>query len=139
VLEDSPCPVVVEYSGELGTDPSDWAALLPPTARLAVDDAGAGYDSLALVEKLRPRYMKLDRTTVTGIEIDAARQAFVGTLVSFAEQHDCDVIAEGIESEAEREALREAGVRYGQGYLIGRPVPIERIAGAARGADELAR
>ena len=131
VLEESPCPVVVEYSGDIDSDPSEWAALLPATASLAVDDAGAGYDSLALIEKLKPRFMKLDRTTVTGIGIDAARQAFVGTLVTFAEQHGCDVIAEGIESEAEREALREAGVRYGQGYLIGRPVPIERIAAGA--------
>jgi EAL domain-containing protein (putative c-di-GMP-specific phosphodiesterase class I)/cellulose synthase/poly-beta-1,6-N-acetylglucosamine synthase-like glycosyltransferase len=139
VLAESPCPVVVEYSGDLGSDPLDWAAMLPATARLAVDDAGAGYDSLALVEKLKPRFMKLDRTTVTGIEIDAARQAFVGTLVTFAEQHGCDVIAEGIESDAERDALREAGVRYGQGYLIGRPVPIERIASDAGSSGELAR
>ena len=70
--------------------------------------------------------MKLDRTTVTGIEIDAARQAFVRTLVTFAEQHGCRVIAEGVETDAEREALHDAGVHLAQGYLLGRPVPVDR-------------
>jgi len=70
-----------------------------------VDDAGAGYDSLALVEALRPAFMKLDRTTVTGIEIDAARQAFVGSLVRFAEEHGCQVIAEGVETDGELIAM----------------------------------
>ena len=62
-------------------------ATLPPHVLVAIDDAGAGYDSLTLVDSLRPAFMKLDRTTVTGIAIDAARQAFVGTLVAFAEEH----------------------------------------------------
>ncbi len=120
-LSEAPRPVVVELVGDAGTDPGDWTFVLPPNARLAVDDAGAGYDSLAIVETLRPSFMKLDRTTVTGIEIDAARQAFVGTLVAFAEEHGCEVVAEGVETEGERQALRAAGVRLGQGYLLGRP------------------
>lgn len=65
--------------------------------------------------------MKLDRTTVTGIAIDAARQAFVGTLVAFAEEHGCQVIAEGVETDEERWSLADAGVHLGQGYLLGRP------------------
>ncbi len=126
LLSGAPCPVVVEYAADGVTDPAEWVALLPENVLVAVDDAGAGYDSLALLENLRPSFMKLDRTTVTGIEIDAARQAFVRTLVTFAEDHGCEVIAEGVETVAEREALRDAGVQFAQGYLLGRPVPVDR-------------
>ena len=132
VLAGAPCPVVVEYSADGVTDPRSGSRPSRATCSVAVDDAGAGYDSLALLENLRPSYMKLDRTTVTGIEIDAARQAFVRTLVTFAEQHGCRVIAEGVETEAERAALHDAGVHLAQGYLLGRPVPVDRT-------DELTR
>jgi EAL domain-containing protein (putative c-di-GMP-specific phosphodiesterase class I)/cellulose synthase/poly-beta-1,6-N-acetylglucosamine synthase-like glycosyltransferase len=128
VLAEAPCPVVVEYSADGVTDPAEWVATLPANVMVAVDDAGAGYDSLALLEHLRPSFMKLDRTTVTGIEIDAARQAFVRTLVTFAEENGCRVIAEGVESDAEREALHDAGVHLAQGYLLGRPVPVDRTS-----------
>ncbi len=102
-------------------DPIEWAATMPPNVTLAVSDAGGDYDSLALVDSLQPAFMKLDRTTVTGIAIDAARQALVGTLVVFAEEHGCQVIAMGVETDEERWVLVEAGVHLGQGYLLGRP------------------
>jgi EAL domain-containing protein (putative c-di-GMP-specific phosphodiesterase class I)/cellulose synthase/poly-beta-1,6-N-acetylglucosamine synthase-like glycosyltransferase len=132
-LAGAPCPVVVEYSNDGVTDPAAWVATLPENVLVAVDDAGVGYDSLALLENLQPSFMKLDRTTVTGIEIDAARRAFVGTLAAFAEEHGCEVIAEGIETEAERIALKEAGVQLGQGYLLGRPAPIAQAIEHDRG------
>ncbi len=132
VLGDAPCPVVVECSADPSMDPVALASSLPPGVMLAVDDAGAGYDSLALVEQLRPSFVKLDRTTINGIDIDAARQAFVGTLVSFAEGHGCRVIAEGVENDAQRDALRDAGVHLGQGYLFGRPMPVERTGELAK-------
>ncbi len=132
-LDGAPCPVVVEYSNDGVTDPAEWVATLPENVLVAVDDAGVGYDSLALLENLQPSFMKLDRTTVTGIEIDAARRAFVGTLAAFAEEHGCEVIAEGIETESERIALKEAGVQLGQGYLLGRPAPIAQAVEPDRG------
>ncbi len=52
---------------------------------------------------------------------------FVKSLVSFADQHSCKVIAEGVETEAEQDALRSAGVHLAQGYFVGRPVPIDRM------------
>jgi EAL domain-containing protein (putative c-di-GMP-specific phosphodiesterase class I) len=51
-------------------------------------------------------------------------------LAEFAREHDCRVIAEGIETEAERDALRDAGVDLGQGYFLGRPVPVDRTSEA---------
>jgi EAL domain-containing protein (putative c-di-GMP-specific phosphodiesterase class I) len=134
LLDPAPCPVVVEYANDGVTDPAEWVATLPDHVLVAVDDAGVGYDSLALLENLKPAFMKLDRTTVTGIEIGAARRAFVGTLAAFAEEHGCEVIAEGIETEAERTALEEAGVQLGQGYLLGRPAPVGTAFDPSSGA-----
>jgi EAL domain-containing protein (putative c-di-GMP-specific phosphodiesterase class I)/cellulose synthase/poly-beta-1,6-N-acetylglucosamine synthase-like glycosyltransferase len=127
-LAEAPARLVVECTTTVDLDPTEWLDALPDDVMVAVDDAGAGYDSLALVEQLRPSFLKLDRTTVTGIEIDAARQAFVRTLVAFAEEHGCQVIAEGVETEGERDALADAGVHFAQGYLLGRPVPVERVS-----------
>lgn len=120
-LASAPRPVVVELALDGEHDPSAWTAMMPPQVRIAVDDAGVGDDSLELVASLRPSFVKLDRTTVTGIEIDAARLDFVGTLVALAEHHRCTVVAEGVETEGERAALLDAGVQLGQGYLLGRP------------------
>jgi len=128
LVRSAPCQVVIELPGN-----DETAALLAgPLSQLhgvlvAIDDAGAGYESLSRIEQLRPAFMKLHRDAVTGIENDSARQAFVKTLVTFAESHDCTIIAEGVETEAERDALQAAGVRVGQGYFVGRPVPIDRM------------
>ena len=59
---------------------------------------------------------------------DPARRALLTALVPFAEERDCQVIASGVETAAERDALRSCGVRLGQGYFLGLPAP------AARGA-----
>src|SRR6202008_1656301 len=99
-----------------------------PNVMFAIDDAGAGYESLSRIERLRPSFLKLHRDAVTGLDNDAAGKMFVKSLVAFADQHSCQVIAEGVETAAERDALRNAGVHLGQGYFVGRPVPIDRMA-----------
>ena len=73
--------------------------------------------------------MKLDRTTVDRHRASTppARRS-CSTLVTFADDHGCEVIAEGVETEAERDALRDAGVHLGQGYFVGRPVPVDRCS-----------
>lgn len=58
---------------------------------------------------------------VRGVDADPARQAMVTGLVHFARQTGCRIIAEGIETEAEKETLARLGVHLGQGYLLGRP------------------
>ena len=120
----APCPLVVDL-GELAM--VDETLPQFPGLTYAIDDAGAGYESLASIERLRPSFFRLHRDAVSGIEHDVARQAFVTTLTRFAEDHGCQVIGEGIESEAELDALRAAGVHLGQGYFTGRPVPIGRM------------
>jgi EAL domain-containing protein (putative c-di-GMP-specific phosphodiesterase class I)/CheY-like chemotaxis protein len=93
-------------------------------ADLAVDDAGAGYASLRHILELRPTFAKLDVSLVRGIDVDELRQALVAGFVYFAVRSHCHLIAEGVESENEAEALRRLGVEFGQGYLFGRPEPI---------------
>jgi PAS domain S-box-containing protein len=116
----------------------DYAAIRSALERmgdetsLAVDDAGAGFSSLRHIIELSPRFVKLDMRLVRGVDTDAARQALIAGMVHFANETGCVLVAEGIETEAERRALRRLGVSFGQGYLLGRPAPAEVLAGGRR-------
>jgi EAL domain-containing protein (putative c-di-GMP-specific phosphodiesterase class I) len=118
-------PVVLELTEQVDFD--DYARLrgavdlLDPPAMLAVDDAGAGYASLRHVLELRPDFVKLDPGFVHDIDRDETRQAMVAGMVHYAAENDTRLIAEGIETEAERRTLLRLGVRLGQGYLLGVP------------------
>ena len=68
--------------------------------------------------------IKLDRTLTNEVHTDNARQALVLALVAFGSQIGAAVVAEGVESEEQLEALRQSGVRFGQGYFLGRPKPL---------------
>lgn len=103
---------------------------LGPGLRWSVDDAGSGWSSLRHVFALRPHFVKLDRSWVSGIDSDRARQALLLGVGRFVEELDGDLIAEGIETEAELEALRSLGIRYGQGYLLGKPASVDEAAAA---------
>jgi EAL domain-containing protein (putative c-di-GMP-specific phosphodiesterase class I)/DNA-binding response OmpR family regulator len=94
------------------------------TVRLAVDDAGAGYASLRHILELGPTFAKLDVSLVRGIDQDPLRQALAAGLVHFAARGGCQLIAEGVETQAEATTLENLGVHFGQGYLFGRPEPI---------------
>jgi EAL domain-containing protein (putative c-di-GMP-specific phosphodiesterase class I)/DNA-binding NarL/FixJ family response regulator len=118
-------PLVLELTEH---DPiSDYAAVrnalrrLGADVRVSVDDAGAGYASLHHILALEPQYVKLDRGWVTGIATDPPRQALVAALDGFARRLGCTLIAEGIETEEEAQALEVLGVGLGQGWLLGRP------------------
>ena len=89
--------------------------------RLAVDDCGAGYASLRHVLMCRPDLLKLDMALVRDVDRDAVRQSLLRAVVDFAGSASIGVIAEGVETEEERTALRGLGVPLLQGYLIGRP------------------
>jgi EAL domain-containing protein (putative c-di-GMP-specific phosphodiesterase class I) len=102
----------------------DAIAGIGGSLRWAVDDAGAGYANLRHILELRPQFVKLDRALVTGITLDPARQALVVGLLHFSEALGATIIAEGIETEAERLALQGLGVTIGQGFLFGLPARI---------------
>nr|WP_275957875.1 EAL domain-containing protein [Rhabdochromatium marinum] len=89
--------------------------------RVALDDLGAGYGSLTLLERLHPDIVKFDRELITEIDHSPSRQAIVTALVGMARQLGIATVGEGVETRAEWEWLREAGVDYVQGFLFARP------------------
>jgi EAL domain-containing protein (putative c-di-GMP-specific phosphodiesterase class I) len=96
--------------------------------RLAVDDAGAGYAGLHHILELRPDLIKLDMGLTRDVDCDPARQALAAALVAFARDTGSEIIAEGVETQAELDALRALGVGLAQGYLLGRPMPLAALA-----------
>ncbi|WP_436525391.1 EAL domain-containing protein [Actinoplanes sp. HUAS TT8] len=126
LLAEAKRPLVVEVAG--ATPPQ-----LGGGVRIAIDDLGAGYETLARIESQRPAFLKLGLDTLQGLENETARQAAIRTLVEFAEQHGCTVIAEGIETAAQRDALVACGVPFGQGFYLGKPVPVERVLAGVGG------
>jgi EAL domain-containing protein (putative c-di-GMP-specific phosphodiesterase class I)/CheY-like chemotaxis protein len=120
--------VILELTENVPID--DYAAIREQLAALnirgiAVDDAGAGYAGLRHMLELRPAYAKLDMSLVRGIDTDAVRQAMAAGLQYFALRTGCQLIGEGVESEAEAAMLRRLGVELAQGFLFGRPAAVD--------------
>ena len=100
------------------------AALAPlreQGAKVAVDDTGAGFASLRHILDLAPDIIKIDIGITRGVDSDPSRAAIVTMLVTFAERMGIRIVAEGVETEAERDTMLELGAVHGQGYLFGRP------------------
>jgi len=93
--------------------------------RVAIDDAGAGFASLRHALRLDPHVLKVDISLVRDIDTDRARRALASGLIRFAEEMDISIVAEGIETQAELDTLLSLGVRYGQGYFLAHPAPID--------------
>ncbi len=95
--------------------------------RLAIDDAGAGFASLRHILDLNPDLIKLDISLVRSIDTDPARHALAAGLTTFAQEIGAEIVAEGIETREELDALCDLGVHYGQGYYLARPAPLEEL------------
>ncbi len=95
-------------------------AMVELGCRIAVDDVGSGYSNLETAIELSPDFLKVDRTLIHQIHDDPQKQEILRGLVRLGQKMKAAIIAEGIESEDERTALRQLGVGYGQGYAIGR-------------------
>jgi EAL domain-containing protein (putative c-di-GMP-specific phosphodiesterase class I) len=95
--------------------------------RLAVDDLGSGYSGLASFACLEPDFVKLDRGLIHGIDREPVKKKVVGSIVSVSRDLGVTVIAEGIETAAERDAAAEAGADLLQGFFFRRP---EELRGA---------
>lgn len=106
--------------------------------RLSVDDAGSGWASMRHVFSLTPDFVKLDRMWVSRIDTDRARQALLLGMSRFVAELNGSMVAEGIESRSELDALRSLGISFGQGYLLGRPAPVEEFAGLDPRTDLIA-
>ncbi|MEX2659498.1 MAG: EAL domain-containing protein [Acidimicrobiales bacterium] len=117
VLEVTEHAVVDDYDGLTEA----LGALQARGVRLAVDDAGAGYASLRHILMLNPHFIKLDMSITRDIDSDVARAALAAALVHFGHRTGSRLIAEGVETASELEAVKALGVHAAQGYILGRP------------------
>lgn len=97
--------------------------------KLAVDDFGAGHSSLAYLVTLKVDRLKLDRRFVAGIETSFQNQEIVGAMAGLGRALSMDIVAEGVETAEEAATLRDLGCPAAQGYFLGRPMPVDAIAG----------
>ncbi len=95
--------------------------------RLSVDDFGTGLSSMARLRDLPIDEVKIDRSFITGMDQDTTRYRFVAGVLAFADRLGITVVAEGIEREAERDALTDLGCHRAQGFLFSKAVPAEVI------------
>jgi EAL domain-containing protein (putative c-di-GMP-specific phosphodiesterase class I) len=98
--------------------------------RLAVDDLGAGYAGLTSFAALNPHVVKLDMSLVRGADSEPVKQRLIGSMASLCKEFGIMVVAEGIETSAERDTVTALGCDLLQGFLIGRPMEAETILAA---------
>jgi diguanylate cyclase (GGDEF)-like protein/PAS domain S-box-containing protein len=95
--------------------------------RIAIDDFGSGYSSLGYLQRFPVDVLKLDRSFVEDLQLDRPVGGVVRAIVELADGLDVRLVAEGIETAEQAEALRRRGCRYGQGFLYSRPVAADDL------------
>ncbi len=130
-----------------GTDDVNLAGIFAACRRhrfkVALDDFGTGFSGLSRLADLRPEIVKLDRAMIAGCDRDPVRLEIIASLASLCRRLDVKLIAEGVETSEELDAIRKTGVNFFQGYYFARPafqmlVPLEHISfipPAAPGSD----
>jgi diguanylate cyclase (GGDEF)-like protein len=129
----SPAALVLEVTEDvLLADPDSARTVLDDLrglgTRASLDDYGTGYNSLAILQTLPLDELKLDRTFVTGIAAKPKAAAIVQATVALARSLGLDLVAEGVESEADSEELARLGVGLAQGFWISGPQPAVELA-----------
>lgn len=133
LLEDTGFP-----PGRLWLEITESAAMQKPDTldrlhdlgvRLVIDDFGTRYSTLARLRRLPIDGLKIDRTFVGGLPEDPEDRAIVETVLTLGETLGLEIVAEGIETTAQLDLLRELGCGLAQGHHLGRPVPAEELPG----------
>lgn len=105
-------------------------ALRERGAAIALDDVGLGHSNFLMILECRPSYFKIDRYFVSGSRTDIYRQAILTSIAQLASPFDARVVAEGVETEADLETVRRAGIDLVQGFLFGQPSERFNLAAA---------
>lgn len=109
-----------------GTSLRSLTSLRDLGVRVGIDDFGTGYSSLGYLQRLPLDFVKIDRSFIAQVPSNDRAAATVAAIVALAHAHGLSVTAEGVETQAQLEAVAELGCDYGQGYLIGRPAGLAR-------------
>jgi diguanylate cyclase len=96
--------------------------------KLSIDDFGTGYSSLSYLKRLPVNELKIDRSFVTNMENSDSDISIVRSTIDLAHNLNLKVVAEGIENEQVWDMLDKMGCDYGQGYWMGKPMPVDQYA-----------
>jgi diguanylate cyclase (GGDEF)-like protein/PAS domain S-box-containing protein len=139
-----PSKIVVEITESSAmTDPDKAQTILEALhaggLRIAIDDFGTGYSSLARIRDMPVDVLKIDRSFVSGVDVDPQNQSIVSAFIELSRGLGVTTLAEGIETEGELAFVRERGCVMGQGFYFSKPVPPEEIIALALGGLPAAR
>ena len=100
--------------------------------RLAVDDVGSGQSNYSMILDSQPEALKVDAYLVQGCHADKHRVATLESIVTLARDFDAQVVAEGLEERPDLDTILSLGVRYGQGYMLARPMSVQALVERSR-------
>jgi diguanylate cyclase (GGDEF)-like protein/PAS domain S-box-containing protein len=138
-----PCALTVEVTesalmDDISVIRSAFIRLRSRGVRVAIDDFGTGYSSLSRLQQLPVDVIKLDRGFVSGVDVRPEARGMAAAILQLSAAIGAGVVAEGIETEAEAATLLDLGYTHGQGYLLGRPMPIEDLTARLRAQTDYA-
>lgn len=127
-----PPQITLEITENIVLNPGDRATLLVERLRqlgfrVCIDDFGTGYSSLHYLQRFKIDSLKIDRSFVCGPEGGVASEPIIRALMTLADGFGLRVVAEGIETKRQRDILRSAGCRYGQGFFFAKPLSPEEL------------
>lgn len=105
--------------------------------RLAIDDFGTGYSSMLYLKRFPVGILKIDRSFIDGLGQDMEDEVIVKTVIGLAHSLGIDLVAEGVETEAQMRMLQELGCQFMQGYRFGRPMDAEQAEALLRAMEIL--
>ena len=104
--------------------------------KIAIDDFGTGYSSLSYLKRFPATTVKIDRSFIRGLPDDKDDTAITQAVIAMAHSLGLNVVAEGVETQAQLTALQDMGCDQAQGYLLGRPMPADELAQRLAAAPE---